>query len=147
MPRIVFDSFSIAVPQGWEDITDSVESDEPPPTLAREDGIGALQFSTALYTDGTVPDPRPEDLSQMVASFAEAQGLGPPRHLAVESEPLRLAAGSFTTGCDFLRVWQISDRHNFALVTYICESGLEGRELGECEQVVRSLRLQRAGGL
>lgn len=144
MSRIAFGSFSVVVPPGWADITDSVEAEEPPFTLAREEGVGALQFSVALHTSGPVPDPSPNDLSAMVGSFAAARGLGSPREVAVEFGPPRLAAGSFAWGGDFLRAWQVSDSHSFALVTYTCESGREDRELGDCEGIVRSLRFERA---
>jgi hypothetical protein len=146
MLRIRFDSFSVVAPRGWEDVTGSIEVDDPPATLARGDGVGALQFSVALYAGGTVPDPTPADLLRMVASFGEARGLATPRDVAVESSPLRLAAGSFAWGEDFLRVWQIADGRNFAFVTYSCESGQEGGELHACERIVRSLQFRRDGG-
>jgi len=78
----------------------------------------------------------------MVASFAQGGGLGAPREVAVEAVPLRLAAGSFTWGEDFLRVWQVSDGRNFAMVTYTCESGQERRELDECERIVRAIEFR-----
>jgi hypothetical protein len=146
MPRITFDSFSVVAPRGWESITDSVEADDPPATLARDDGAGALQFSVALYAGGTVPDPTPAVLLRMVASFGEARGLAAPRDVTVESAPLRLAAGSFAWGEDVLRVWQVSDGRNFAFITYTCESGREGGELRDCERIVRSLQFRRGGG-
>src|SRR5262245_44225005 len=42
------------VPADWKDITWGLPS-EAPPTLAKGDGLGALQFSVAL--DGSVLDP------------------------------------------------------------------------------------------
>jgi hypothetical protein len=146
MPRITFDSFSVVAPRGWEDITDSVEANDPPATLARGDGVGALQFSVALYVSGTIPDPTPEDLSDMVDSFGDARGLTAPRDVVVESSPLRLAAGTFAWDENFLRVWQVSDGRNFAFVTYTCESGREIGELRDCERIVRSLQFRGGGG-
>jgi hypothetical protein len=146
MPHIAFDSFSVDAPPGWGDITDSVEADEPPFTLARNDGFGALQFSIGLCVEGPVPNPSPEILSEMVASFAEARGLDTPSDVAVESGPLGLSAASFAWGKNFLRVWQISDGRNFAFVTFTCESGREGQELGECEGIVRTIRFHTPGG-
>jgi hypothetical protein len=142
MPRIPFDLFSVTATLGWEDITATVEAIDPPPTLAWDDGVGALQFSVALYADGPKPDPSPEDLWRMVESFAKARGLERPLDVAMESAPLRLASCSFAWGEDFLRVWQISDGRNFAFVTYTCESGQEGRELVECERIVRTLQFR-----
>ena len=138
--RIDFDSFSVVISDGWGDITDSVEADDPPYTLAHRDGVGALQFSIALYTGGTIPDPSLDDLSEMVVSFGEDRGLGEPTDLVRESGPLRLSAGSFATFEDFIRIWQVSDGQSFAFVTYLCDSAQERRELKECERIVRSLR-------
>jgi hypothetical protein len=146
MPQITFDTFSVAAPRGWEDITDSVETEVPPPTLALGDGVGTLQFSVALYVKGPIPDPTRENLLEMVAAFGEARGLGAPRDVVVESSPLRLAAGSFAWDTDFLRVWQVSDGRNFAFVTYTCESGREIEELRDCERIVRSLQFRGVGG-
>ena len=142
MPRIVLESFSVVAPPGWVDITASVEADNAPFTLAREDGVGALQFSVALYAVGPVPDPTPDDLSEMMADFATKRGLNSPREVNLGSGPLRLAAGSFEFGEDFLKVWQFSDGRSFGFVTYVCKSGREHAELGECESIVRSVRFR-----
>jgi hypothetical protein len=139
MPQIQFPTFRLHVPDDWEDITDTVDVNDPPITLARGDGVGALQFSIALYTDGKQPDPTPEQLLGMVAEFGESRGLGAPGVLATQTVPLRLAAASFKSDGDFLRVWYVSDGLSFALVTYVCESGKESKELATCEQIVRSI--------
>ncbi|WP_165228344.1 hypothetical protein [Aquisphaera insulae] len=146
MNRIAFDSFSVVAFPGWEDFTETIEADEPPFTLARGDGAGALQFSIALFTNGPVPNPTPDQLYEMVLRFAEARGLDAPAEVVLESSPLRLAAGSFEWGEDFLRIWQVSDGRNFAFVTYTCESGQQGRELGDAERIVRSIRFRDSGG-
>ena len=78
MPHIAFDSFFIVALPGWEDITDTVEADAPPFTLARGDGVGALQFSVALYIEGPVPDPPPAYLAEMLATFAECTACSRP---------------------------------------------------------------------
>ena len=96
----------------------------------------------AVYVAGPAPKPSMNDLLEMVTSFAESRGLGTPSEVALEGGPLCLAAGSFTWGEDFLRVWQVSDGRNFAFVTYTGESGQEQRELDECERIVRSLQFR-----
>ena len=85
MPRIAFDTFAVQVPRGWADITDEVEADDPPYTLAHTDGVGALQFSVALYEGGPVPNPTPVDLRAMVREFGRKRGLGKPNTLDVRS--------------------------------------------------------------
>jgi len=143
MHRIVFDSFSVVAPPGWDDYTDSAETDDPPFTLARDDGVGALQFSIGLYSRGRVPDPSPTDLWEMVESFGRTRELGAAREAVLESSPLRLAAASFDIGEDFLRVWYVSNGRDFGMITYVCEAGREGLELGECESIVRSIEFGR----
>lgn len=133
MPRIVSSPCHVDVPDGWEDITESVW------TLARPDGVGALQFSVALYSDGEPPNPSLEQLLEMVEDFAKTRGLGAPQAVRVVSEPLLSAAASFRWGDDFVRVWYVSDRLNFALVTYVCEAGQEWKELSDCEEIVKTL--------
>ena len=52
MPVVRFAVFTVLVPDGWEDVTDSLDIEDPPITLARADGVGALQFSIAAYSSG-----------------------------------------------------------------------------------------------
>jgi hypothetical protein len=139
MPTIEYPSFAVDVPDDWEDVTDSVEVEDPPFTLNRLDGVGALQFSVGLYSGGAKPDPSPDDLLRMLVDLAESRGLGPPMTVTTQSVPLRLAAGSFRSDGDFVRVWYVSDGWSVALVTYLCEWDLEASELVICEQIVRSL--------
>ena len=145
MPRIAFNSFSVLSPSDWEDITATIEADDPPFTIARNDGVGALQFSIASYAGGQVPSPSPDDLLDILSSFGQAHGFGYPGDVVLESGPLRLASGSFTSSEDFVRAWQLSDGQNFAFITYTCELGQEDRELGVCEAIVRSLQFLRTG--
>lgn len=139
MPQIAFDTFDVEVPRGWADITDTVEAKNPPYTLALRDGVGALQFSVALYESGPIPNPSPADLQDMVAEFGRKRGLGEPMSVVVESGPPPVAAGSFAWGEDFLRVWQISDGRSFAFVTYTCAAKHVGPELAQCERIIRSI--------
>ena len=139
MPRVTFDKFAVDVPQGWIDVTDSLEMTDSPHTLARPDGVGALQFSIALYQSGPEPNPSPEVLREMVEEFGASHGLGEPSAVVVESGPLRLAAGSFSWDDDFLRVWQVSDGKSFAFVTYTCSANDVGPEVAECEMIVRTI--------
>ena len=73
MPEIPFKMFTVVAPDGWEDVTDSLEIEGPPFTLARADGVGALQFSIATYSGGERPDPSPDDLLEMVEGFGQSR--------------------------------------------------------------------------
>jgi hypothetical protein len=139
MLRVEFDVFAVDVPRGWTDVTGTVKADNPPFTLARGDGVGALQFSIALYKGGPAPDSSPSDLGVMVERFRRESGLGEPAALVTEPGPPLLAAGSFAWGDNFLRVWQVSDGRNFAFITYTCAVGEAGPELPACERIVRSI--------
>jgi hypothetical protein len=139
MPRIDFDMFSVTVPYGWEDITDAVEGDDPPYTLAHVDGVGALQFSIALFKGGQIPDPAPADLLAMVEEFGLEQGFESPVDVVTGTGPPILAAGSFTSEGDFVRVWQVSDGRSFAFITYTCAEEDVGSEVTACEKIVRSI--------
>jgi hypothetical protein len=139
MPRVAFDTFAVQVPRGWVDVTESVEGDDPPYTVAHRQGVGALQFSVALYESGPIPNPTPAVLLGMVREFGRIRGLGEPSAVVTEPGPPRLAAGSFAWGDDFVRVWQVSDGRNFAFVTYTCAAEDAGPELEACERIVRSI--------
>jgi hypothetical protein len=52
----------------WRDITEG----DGPLTLAKPDGVGALQFSCALYKSGPEPNASLEDLKSMVLEFGES---------------------------------------------------------------------------
>ena len=140
MARSVFDSFSVELPAGWRDITDTVDADEPPLSLAHKDGVGALQFSTAIYRSGVEPAPSPDELLELVRDFGSKQGLENPTDIVTEVGLPTLAAGSFKWDEDFLRVWYVSNGYDFAFVTYTCLIQDVGPELLLCEQIVRSIR-------
>jgi hypothetical protein len=143
MPTLRFDTFSVEVPIGWVDITAEVESDNPPCTLARPDGVGALQFSIARFIEGEIPNPTVEDLHDMVLQFGQSQMWGEGIDWALESlSSIRFAAATFTAQDDFVRIWQMSDGSNFALVTYTCAPTDSAHELPDCERIVRSFQFR-----
>src|SRR4051794_21255483 len=121
MPRADFSTFSVDLPPGWGDITADVEAEDPPATVARDDGVGALQFSIGLYESGPRPRGDVEELQGLLDRFAESHGLTSPSDTIRENSPRGLVASSFQPGEDFLRVWYLSEGGNFAYVTYTCE--------------------------
>lgn len=140
MPRADFSTFSVDLSPGWGDITADVEADDPPTTVARDDGVGALQFSIGLYESGPRPRGAVDQLQEYLDGFAESHGLTSPTDTTRESSPRGLVAASFQPGDQLVRVWYVSEGGNFAFVTYTCErSNVEPRELGEAEKIVRSL--------
>ncbi|WP_224367707.1 hypothetical protein [Hyalangium versicolor] len=140
--QIRLGSVQVTVPEDWTDITDEVESPDKPYTLAdSEDGVGALQFSVGLYKSGPIPNPTRADLRDMVLKFGEARELGDALDDATfETDSLVGAGMSYHAGENFVRVWNVSDKKNFALVTYVCQWGKQEQELSLCEDIVQSLR-------
>jgi hypothetical protein len=138
--RVAFGGLALDATPGWTDITDDIEGDDKPFTLAKPDGVGALQFSPALYRGGAVPSPSANDLLEMVREFGHGRRLGEPLDEALQEGRPASAGASYHSDSDFVRVWYVSDGSNIALVTYVCERGHEEAELEECEQVVRTIQ-------
>ncbi|HWX21028.1 MAG TPA: hypothetical protein VN578_14100 [Candidatus Binatia bacterium] len=134
--------FTIRRSDGWCDITDEIEAANPPWTQAKLDGVGAFQFSVALYKSGRIPDPPSQLLLSMLRDFASSRELGEAADIVVEDGELRIAAASFTPGDEFIRVWYASDGRNFAKVTYTCARGAQQTELPDCERMIRTLRFE-----
>src|SRR5215467_4641670 len=115
--------FTIDCIKGWCDVTHDVKGDTPPWTLARPDGVGAFQFSSALYRSGPVPAASAAVLLSMLREFADTQELGELTDIVTEDGKLCLAAASFQWRHDFVRVWFVSDGSSFAQITYTCAWG------------------------
>ena len=67
------------------------------------------------------------------------RGFGDPSVVVTEPGPPILAGGTFAWDEDLLRVWYVSDGHNFAFATFVCATKFAGQELPDCEQIVRSI--------
>ncbi|WP_224247234.1 hypothetical protein [Hyalangium gracile] len=134
----------LKVPQDWADITDELEGDDKPYTVADpQEGVGALQLSTGLFQGGVVPHPSESDLRAMVLRFGEERGLGDALDETRFTKNSLMGAGmSFHEGEDLIRVWCVSDGKNFALVTYTCAWADREREAALCEEIVESLQFQ-----
>lgn len=132
----------ITTPVDWLDITDEVEVNDPPFTLAKSTGVGVIQFSTAEYRHGKIPKITVNDLRSLLADFARSRELGPCHGFSSQERPLLIAAGNFDFEHAFLRVWYCSDGQNVALVTYNCERDQQRAELSDCEAIVHNLKFE-----
>lgn len=138
--RIQFPGFSLSAYENWVDITDSLHDDNAPCTVAKpEHGVGALQFSPALYRHGPVPSPSIVDLAAMITEFARSHELAEPFAKSTFSEAVAGAGASYRVGDEFIRVWYLSDGKNIMLVTYVCDWDRRHQEAEEAEGVVRSV--------
>lgn len=136
-----FGGFSLSVPDGWEDITATLDDADAPLTVADPiSGVGALQFSPAIYEGGRSPGVGPQDLCSLLDDFASRQGLGSPFDRSTYSEGVIVEGASYHSGGDLIRIWYASDGKSVMLVTYVCEWTDREREASPREMSVRSIR-------
>jgi hypothetical protein len=136
-----FSGNKVSAPEGWIDTTEDVESEDAPFTLAKKDiGVGALQFSMALYSGGEEPNIDISRLKEMLTDFAENNGLGEGFDERTYENRVGVVAASYHLRDDLIRVWYCSDERNIALVTYVCDWEKTGNEVKECEEIVSSIQ-------
>ncbi|GAC1382430.1 MAG: hypothetical protein NVSMB4_10730 [Acidimicrobiales bacterium] len=142
MHRVLdFDAFSISVVDGWEDITATLDDADAPLTVADPiSGVGALQFSPAIFKGGRLPRVGPQDLRSLLDEFASGQGWVNPFDRSAYSGGVTVEGASFRSGEDLIRVWYASDGRSVMLVTYVCEWSEREREASQREMSVRSIR-------
>ena len=134
--------FSLDLPVGWMDTTEEPE----PFTLSKAEGVGALQFSVAIYSAGQVPGPTTGELSNLLSEFAKTHGLGEPSEHFKEGGQISLAAAAFHPDQDtFVRAWYLSDGFGIAKITYVCHSSNVSTEISEAELIVRSFQFIPSG--
>ena len=124
---------------GWFDITDTLDAGSPF-TLARDDGVGAFQFSSALYKGGIVPTADCEDLTQMLHAFFANRNLGEAVDVVVHSSHPSFVAGSSRKD-GLIRVWYVSNARSFVLATYTSDFDAS-TEVYQCEAMVRSIQFE-----
>jgi len=132
---------SLTVAEGWEEITATVDSPDSPLTIADPNsGVGALQFSPAIYKAGVLPNVTSQDLFEMLSQFAASRGLESPFDQAAYPGDTFAVGESFRIGTDFVRVWYCSDGKNIVLVTYVCDWSQKDSEAEQREMAIRSIR-------
>ena len=139
MEYIGFGGAQISYLDGWFDITHELPANSAS-TLARNDGIGVLQFSVAKYRTGTRARITGEDLIAMLAEFGRGRSLGEPSNVIVASGRV---SGDFVAPAEFIRAWYVTNGSDVALVTYVAESSDDpkmSRELEEATGIVESIR-------
>jgi hypothetical protein len=132
----------VRAPQGWLDITDEVGGDNAPFTLARAQGLGALQLSVGVQRAGGPPQPTPQDLLVMGREIAAQRGLHTPLEERVELSPVLMGQLSFHAEDAFVRLWVVFDGVEFVAASYVCGWEARDREVMEAELVVRNVMLR-----
>ena len=139
--RIGFAGVSLILPNEWCDVSQDLPSDTPP-TLAKAEGVGALQFSTAKYKKGALPNIQYEDLWEFLRQLADSEGLGKPRETSQSRGVHPFVSGTFSSKGNLFRVWYISNGRDVTLVSYVAsetESEKAKQEVAEAETIVASL--------
>ncbi|VTU42670.1 MULTISPECIES: hypothetical protein [unclassified Variovorax] len=135
-----FAGVRIALPNGWVDISDDMPEGTPP-TLAKPEGVGALQFSVGRYLSGANPQVSPDDLDAMLKEFADTRSLGVAANVERGKSASHYVGGSFLHAGDVIRAWYLTNGSDVALVTYVAaaESGDAAGELADAGTIVRSV--------
>jgi hypothetical protein len=145
--RAELGAMSIDLRDGWAETTHDLPGDDAPFTLARqaEDACGAFQFSIALYKGGRLPCAKGADLLQLLLDFAASRELGEAADVVAQDEPLPLAAATFSTTGDTVRVWYVSDGASVVKATYLAADDDDyASELTDCEQMIRTISFKYA---
>jgi hypothetical protein len=141
--RYTLANLLITTPPEWKDITDDVDDESAPFTIAKDSGVGALQFSVAAYRGGKLPAFTLSDLDEMRHEFASDNGFSKPFDETISKNKVMVSGGSYRADEDLVRVWYCSDGRDVALVTYVADWNNRGNESGECDGIVSSLEFLR----
>ena len=141
--RYSLDGITMDIIDGWVDITDETDGYQPI-TLAREDGVGALQFSVATYVSGKPPSIDAKALRAMLLRFVSSEGFRSPLGLtSFERTGTSFAVAEFRKGDVYLKTWFVSDGMSACHVTYNCLLHHKGQEVDECDGMVATIRFKR----
>ncbi|MBX3191225.1 MAG: hypothetical protein KF819_29780 [Labilithrix sp.] len=136
----VLEGLTVLEPDDWFDITDELPEGTPV-TLARRDGVGALQFSFARYRAGARPNVVREDLEELMTEFAAVRHLGPVSSRLLKLDHCIAISADFCPDGDIVRLWYATNGNDVVFATYTAGEGprvLE--ELERAESIMGSLR-------
>lgn len=123
----------------WFDITHDLEADSPF-TLAKDDGIGALQFTFARYEAGKDPRIGAADLKSLLRKFEAAENLPEPSET---SESDGWVSSTYQLPGQLLKVWYLTNGLSVVFATYVAvlptTTGDLQRELNEASRIVESI--------
>lgn len=137
--RSEFYGLSLEVGDAWGDITPEDDGDWPP-TLARDGGVGALQFSIAHYKSGKHPAITLADLERLLGERTVDIALNSTTAFNTARVFGVRAAGRLDGRT--LVSWYVSDGASVAFITYTgseFDSPEDERELSEADLIVRSI--------
>lgn len=137
---VTFRGLKFDLPQGWADITDDVPGGGPP-SLARPDGVGVLQFTFAKYQSGENPNITVTELREFLNVFFSRNKM-PYGNVIERSGRMISVQGASDSDDEFILARYFSNGKDVALATYVCSdaSSAEAREdLRGVEVVMESI--------
>jgi hypothetical protein len=142
-PRVVFGNASMTLPPEWVDITNDLPEGTPF-TLAKPDGVGALQFSVATYDSGEIPRVEANDLREMLTEFAESEGLPAPVDIEQAGSKVMYCGADLSDDERLAWAWYVTNGVDVLFVTYnaqrthVAEAASEVRD---AKAIVASIEL------
>ncbi|MBL9028182.1 MAG: hypothetical protein JNL21_38675 [Myxococcales bacterium] len=141
--RVVFGNASMRVPSDWVDITHDLPEDTPF-TLAKPDGVGALQFSVATYDSGERPSIGADDLREMLMEFAESEGLPAPASIEQAGNQVMYCGGDLSDEERVAWAWYVTNGVDVLFVTYNAQqqhAAQAASEVSDAKAIVASIEV------
>jgi hypothetical protein len=141
--RAEFAGLHFDLPDGWFDITDDLP-DGTPFTLAREDGVGVIQFSVAAMASGADPAISESDLRVMCLDLMRHHGLGV--DVALLPDARTMCVGGVAQAAELkMGAWFLSNGQDVGLVTYTSEAPKHPDTASEVEAALALVRSAAIG--
>jgi len=140
--RVEFYGLRFDLPDSWEDITDDLP-DGSPPSLARPNGAGVVQFSIGKYRGGEAPNVTTADLRNLLEEFCIDNGMNCSEIMDCPEALPSVKAISAAEG-GFIVARYFSNRKDVLLATYTCldmSNSELAADLEGCEQIMNSMEL------
>lgn len=130
---VAFHGLKFDLPQGWADITDDLPEGGPP-SLARPNGVGALQFTFAKYRSGENPNITVAELRNFLNDFFARNGKA---YENVVERSGRMISVQGVSGSDdeFVLARYLSNGKDVALATYVCSDASSAEALEDLRGV------------
>jgi hypothetical protein len=138
-PMTQFAGLTFDLPPGWSDITNDLPPGSPA-TLARETGVGAIEFSVSRGEGGPEPVVDGTDLEDMLREFCEQNAI-PLSSENIPTAVCRAVGGVSRSEGAVVGVWYLSDGQSVAMVTYFADTAdteAADEELAVAEAIVRT---------
>ncbi|WP_395613832.1 hypothetical protein [Allosphingosinicella sp.] len=136
-----FHGVGLSLQSDWRDITDDLPEGAPP-TLAKPDGVGAIQFSIARHKAGNAPNVDAMRLQALLSDFCTRRDLEC-RPQSECHDNINIVKSHTVVDGELVAVWYASNGSDIILATYISQQAgslATINELNEAEALISSLK-------